>query len=148
MKLSEYQKILNENQEYREAEQTLRLHFSLADAILKARLEKGLSQSQLAQAIGTKQANISKIEAGLGNPTLAMIWKIANTLELEVSFSKEPIPEIPMEVNCTDLKQQHVRGCIKERLNEEHKMSRIRKEGWLQCKKKKTYKSMYQVEKK
>jgi transcriptional regulator with XRE-family HTH domain len=102
MDLLEYQQLINQNQEFRKAEHTLRLHFALADAILKAGLEKELSQSQLAQAIGTKQANISKIEAGLGNPTLAMVWKITNTLELEVSFSREPISETPMEISYAD----------------------------------------------
>ncbi len=90
MKLSEYRQKLNQNLEYLEAERELQLHFALANAILKARLEKGLSQSQLADALGTKQANISRIEAGLGNPTLSMIQKLANTLDLEITFSGKP----------------------------------------------------------
>ena len=90
MNHSEYRQKSNQNLEYLEAERELHLHFTLANAILKARLEKGLSQSQLADAMGTKQANISRIEAGLGNPTLSIIQKLATTLDLEITFSRKP----------------------------------------------------------
>jgi transcriptional regulator with XRE-family HTH domain len=87
MKYSEYQKKLKENQEFVEASEELKLHFGLADAVLKARMAKGLTQAQVAEAVGTKQANISRIEAGLGNPTLALVQKLTALLEIEVQFA-------------------------------------------------------------
>ncbi|HSQ17704.1 MAG TPA: helix-turn-helix transcriptional regulator, partial [Anaerolineales bacterium] len=73
----------------------LALHFELANAVLRARLQKGWTQSDLAKAVGTKQANISKIEAGLANPTLALVRKITRALGLEVwVVAKQPTPGV------------------------------------------------------
>lgn len=83
MKFNEYQQKLSNDPEYLQAEQELRLHFELANAVLRARLKKGWSQADLASAIGTKQANISRIEAGLANPTLTIIQKLTVVLGLE-----------------------------------------------------------------
>jgi ribosome-binding protein aMBF1 (putative translation factor) len=82
MKFNEYQQKLRYDPEYLQAEQELRLHFELANAVLRARLKKGWSQADLASAIGTKQANISRIEAGLANPTLSIIQKLTIVLGL------------------------------------------------------------------
>jgi ribosome-binding protein aMBF1 (putative translation factor) len=84
MKLNEFENKLQENPEFVQAMDDLKLHFELAKAVLRARLQKGWSQTELAKAVGTKQANISKIEAGLANPTLTLIRKLTKALELEV----------------------------------------------------------------
>ena len=91
MKLSELDQKLQENPEYTQAMDDLTLHFELANAVLRARLQKGWSQTELAKAVGTKQANISKIEAGLANPTLALIRKLTRALDLDVwILAKQP----------------------------------------------------------
>jgi transcriptional regulator with XRE-family HTH domain len=86
MKFSEYRQRLLKDPEYRQAVEELRAPFALGDAILRARLEKGWSQTELARRVGTKQANISRIEAGLANPTLKLIQSICSALDLEISF--------------------------------------------------------------
>jgi transcriptional regulator with XRE-family HTH domain len=87
MKLNEYRNQLEESKEYTNARRDLKLHFALADAVLKARTKKSLTQKELAKAIGTKQANISRIEAGLANPTLDFITKLTTVLDFEIEFS-------------------------------------------------------------
>jgi ribosome-binding protein aMBF1 (putative translation factor) len=87
MKLKEFRQRLEQDPEYVKAAEELRLQLHLADAVLKARLKKGWSQTQLAKAIGTKQANISRIEAGLANPTLSLLHKLLKTLDLEMKIS-------------------------------------------------------------
>jgi transcriptional regulator with XRE-family HTH domain len=42
---------------------------------------RNLTQSQLAEMVGANQATISKIEKGVGNPTLNMIQRIADALK-------------------------------------------------------------------
>ncbi len=96
MKLSELDKKLQENPEYVQAMDELALHFELADAVLRARLQKGWSQTDLAKAVGTKQANISKIESGLANPTLTMIHKLTQALDLVV-WMVEKQPAMPVQ---------------------------------------------------
>jgi ribosome-binding protein aMBF1 (putative translation factor) len=97
MKLKEFRNRLEESKEYSNAKKELKLNFDLADAVLKARFNKGWSQEQLAEAIGTKQANISRIEAGLANPTLNVIKKLTNVLEFDIEISCEKIVEIEYE---------------------------------------------------
>ena len=58
-------------------------HNNGMDNVSKIRQQRGLSQTQLADAIGANQATISKIERGDGNPTLSMIKRIAGALNCE-----------------------------------------------------------------
>jgi transcriptional regulator with XRE-family HTH domain len=99
MKLSELDQKLQQNPEYTQAMDELALHFELADAVLRARLRKGWTQTDLAKAVGTKQANISNIEAGLANPTLALIRKLTRALDLEVRMvEKQPAQAVRFSI--------------------------------------------------
>lgn len=51
--------------------------------IRQARVSKGLSQKQLAQSIGMKQPDISKIEEGKKNITLYTLMRLSKILELK-----------------------------------------------------------------
>jgi transcriptional regulator with XRE-family HTH domain len=83
----DYFRKLESDPEYQKAKAALKLHFALGDAVISARLQRNWTQSELARRVGTRQANISRIEAGLGNPTLKLIQKIIQVLSLEVSFT-------------------------------------------------------------
>ena len=86
MKYSDYKKQLEHDPEYLAAKEELRLAFDFGNAVLRARLKRGWSQTNLARQVGTKQANISRIEAGLANPTLELIRKVCKALDLEIEF--------------------------------------------------------------
>ena len=53
--------------------------------LTQARLEKGLSQEQLAKRIGTQRSNICRIEKGTQNLSLDLMLKIAEALDKDVS---------------------------------------------------------------
>ena len=89
---NELREEMESNPKYKKAKEELALHFELADAILKARLKKGWSQEQLAEAIGSKQAIISRIETDLTNPTIAIIHKIFMHLGLEIKVIPSNLP--------------------------------------------------------
>jgi transcriptional regulator with XRE-family HTH domain len=89
MKLNEYRNQLEESKEYTNAKRELKLHFALADAVLRARTNKGWTQKELAKEIGTKQANISRIESGLANPTLEFLTRLSTVLDFDIGFSCE-----------------------------------------------------------
>lgn len=57
----------------------------------EARLEKGVSQSKLADMIGTSRSNICRLEKEAGNPTLDMIIRIADALGKDVSLNLEDV---------------------------------------------------------
>lgn len=58
----------------------------VGDALLKARAKKGLTQKELASAAGINQADISKIEKGIANPTIGTLKRIASALGTKVQI--------------------------------------------------------------
>ena len=52
--------------------------------IKEKRLDLELSQEQLASKIGIDQSDLSKIERGVGNPSIKMLSKIANGLNSKI----------------------------------------------------------------
>ncbi len=57
----------------------------LGATVRRLRKEKGLSQEDLAEAIGRDPRTIVAIETGKRNPTLKTINKIAKTLKIPLS---------------------------------------------------------------
>lgn len=62
--------------------------FQLVRAMIKARHEAGLTQKDLAEKTGLQQANISRIENGNGNPSVATLNRIAQGMgkKLVIAF--------------------------------------------------------------
>ena len=54
----------------------LRPQHELIGQIIGARAEQGITQVQLAERVGTRQTNISRLERGEGNPTLRQKLRI------------------------------------------------------------------------
>lgn len=63
---------------------TLENQYEVIKTIIKQRLKRGWSQTQLAEAIGSRQPVISKLERGDGNPSLKTLHKIAEALDLSL----------------------------------------------------------------
>jgi len=61
--------------------------FKLIQLIIKKRMEKGFTQSELAKRMGTKQSAISRLEKGTYNPTIAFMKKLAKALEVKLNIS-------------------------------------------------------------
>ena len=57
--------------------------------LVKARLEQGISQAQLARMIGTQRSNVCRLESGAQNPTLDMLLKVAAALGKDICVSLE-----------------------------------------------------------
>ena len=62
--------------------------FAVIEAVLKARMEKGLTQKMLAKKMKTKQSVISRLESGNANPTLSFLKKLAKAFNsrLQIRF--------------------------------------------------------------
>ena len=52
--------------------------------IVEFRKERGLSQRQLATQIGTSQANLSRWEQGLNEPSIMECWRIADYFDVSI----------------------------------------------------------------
>jgi len=61
-----------------------REHDHLADNIKAIRETRGLSQQQIAKAAGIPRATWTHLESGAANPTLAVLVKVANALQVRL----------------------------------------------------------------
>ncbi len=75
------------DKETKEIYDKLAPEYSLVSQIIEARLNKGVSQADLAKKIGTKQSAISRFESGGYNPSLAFLIKISKALDRRVIIS-------------------------------------------------------------
>lgn len=62
--------------------------------LVEARLEKGITQAELARLIGTQRSNICRLESGAQNPTLDMLLKITAALGKDITLFLEDKEEI------------------------------------------------------
>ncbi|MBR2036751.1 MAG: helix-turn-helix domain-containing protein [Lachnospiraceae bacterium] len=60
----------------------------LADSLIRCRERAGITQKQLSEIVGIYQADISKIERGLTNPSVSTLKRLADGLgvELRIEF--------------------------------------------------------------
>ncbi len=75
--------------EFKKEYDALELEYSIIAQVIQKRLDKGLTQKQLAEKIGTKQSAIARLEGGTTNPSIAFLEKVAKALgsKLQVSLS-------------------------------------------------------------
>ncbi|HET7229869.1 MAG TPA: helix-turn-helix transcriptional regulator [Longimicrobium sp.] len=59
--------------------------YILALNVMRLRRERGITQAQLAEAIGVSQPRIAEVEAGDANPRLVTLSKIAHALGVTLS---------------------------------------------------------------
>lgn len=84
-------------QVYDEQEQNLIIKYkqkqarkNLAAQYVESRKNKKMSQQEVADIIGVKRPNITRFENGSYNPTLDMLVKIAEALDMELDIRLKP----------------------------------------------------------
>ncbi len=88
MNHNEIKKLLLDDNEIKSEYDKLSPIYELKKEIIRLRIEKGLSQKELAALMGTKQSAISRLENGSYNPSVEFLNRIAHTLgkELHITF--------------------------------------------------------------
>jgi len=61
--------------------------YAVIRAVIGKRIEKKMSQQQLAKRVGTKQSAISRLESGGSNPSMKFLQKVATALGARLSIS-------------------------------------------------------------
>ncbi|MFH1284484.1 MAG: helix-turn-helix transcriptional regulator [Candidatus Peregrinibacteria bacterium] len=84
---SNFKNKLLKDKKVRKAYDALAAEFVIAEAVIEKRLEKGMSQAELAKKIGTKQSAISRLESGNYNPSIKLLEKVAKALNLKLTIS-------------------------------------------------------------
>ncbi len=88
MKFDDLKTELLKDPEVKKAYDALEPEYKIKRMLIEARIEKNLTQKELAELIGTKQANISRLESGTYNPSIKFLQKVAKSLgkELQINF--------------------------------------------------------------
>lgn len=63
------------------------IYNDIAKEIVMLRMEKGITQKQLADLCGIQQSNISRLEKGIYNPSVQLLNKIAESLGKTIKIS-------------------------------------------------------------
>lgn len=69
---------------------TLELTRAIGEEVRRLRVDSGLSGRRLAHAAGISHSTLLSLEAGAGDPTLAVVARVAGVLGCDVSFRLHP----------------------------------------------------------
>ena len=67
--------------------EALKPRYDMIRSLIKRRNQLKISQTELAKIIGTKQPAISRLEKGDYNTTLKTFFKVAEALDLDISYT-------------------------------------------------------------
>ena len=81
---------MEKNPEFRAAYDALEDEFALAGALIKARGEADMTQEQVAQAMGTTQAVVARLESGRSMPSTRTLERFAKATGTRLRISFEP----------------------------------------------------------
>ena len=89
--MSDLQVLTNElmrDEEFRKEYEALQPEMDIKRAILDARIKSGLTQTELSEKSGITQADISRLENGTRNPSLALLKRLADAMDstLKIEF--------------------------------------------------------------
>lgn len=88
MDWEDFEKELFKRPGFKEAQEETRLEYEIAWALIKARIEKGLTQAEVAKRMNTKQSVISRVENARTLPSLSFLKRLAHVFNasLHVQF--------------------------------------------------------------
>ncbi len=78
------------NPEFVEAYEEIQPEMSVIRAMIDARLSRGMTQKEIAEATGIAQGEISKLENGTRNPSIKLLQRLAEGLDMTLSVSFSP----------------------------------------------------------
>lgn len=85
MTFEKHKKILLKDPEFKKLWEETRIEREIAHALIRARIEKRLTQAQLAKKLKTKQSAISRVESGQITPSLSFLKRLASVLDASLS---------------------------------------------------------------
>lgn len=84
MTFDEFKAELLRNEKIKKEYDALEPEYNLIRQVINARLEKQLTQKQLAELSGTNQSSIARLESGNYNPSFKFLQKIASAMGKQV----------------------------------------------------------------
>ena len=81
------------NSQFKDEYEHLESDFIIMQALIDARKNLGLTQQELAQRTHINQADISKIEKGISNPSLNTLKKLAKGMNMKLKIEFVPFED-------------------------------------------------------
>jgi predicted transcriptional regulator len=90
-KIDELHRKWEKNPKYKRAYEEMEEEFALAHTLIKARVDAGLTQAQIARRMKTSQAAIARMEGGKVKPSTSSLERYAKALNKRLRISFEPL---------------------------------------------------------
>lgn len=83
-----HRKLLLKDPKVRKALKETELEYQIARSVIRARMDRGLTQAQLARKLNTRQSVISRVESAKTTPSLSFLKRLAQAFNtsLQVRF--------------------------------------------------------------
>lgn len=91
--MSDFEKYLDKqltDPEFKKEWDNLEPEYNMIQAIVDARKKSNLTQKQLAERTGINQSDISKLETGNANPTLQLLKRLAEGMDMVLKLEFIP----------------------------------------------------------
>lgn len=89
-KFNDYREEQLRDEEFRKEYENMQPEFDIIRAIVNARTSKNLTQKELAERTGINQADISKLENGTRNPTVNLLKRLAEGMDMVLKIEFVP----------------------------------------------------------
>ena len=90
MTFQEYKKNRMRDQAFAEEYKKIEPEMKAICALIDARLSQNLSQKELSERTGIAQAEISRLESGQRNPSLKILQRLADGMNMNLTISFTP----------------------------------------------------------
>ncbi len=88
--LTTYKNEQMQNEQFSREYQAIQPELDVIRAMIDARISKNMTQKELAERTGINQADISKIENGTRNPSLKLLQRIAEGMDMMLKIEFVP----------------------------------------------------------
>ncbi len=85
MDFQTHKKLLLKDSAFKKAYRESELEYQVARALIKARIERGYTQEELAEKLQTKQSVISRVENAKTVPSLSFLKRLAKVLDASLT---------------------------------------------------------------
>mgnify|MGYP001558336160 FL=1 len=78
---------LFKNEKVKEAYNALSPEFEMIASVIRKRIQKKMTQAQLAKKMGTKQSAVARLEGGSYNPSFKFLQKVAAAMDAKLKVT-------------------------------------------------------------
>ena len=95
MMLDDFMKEQMKDPEFAKAYEEIQPEMSVIRALVEARTSQNLTQKELSERTGIAQTEISKLEKGTRNPSIKLLQRLADGMDMVLNISFTPKKSIP-----------------------------------------------------